>query len=312
MPLNKGQLNISKICFLSIFYQSLLNYLYKLQTTFFYDRLLIVNFLTLIAIFTTFSIKKALSREINRFSELLQKEGFSIMKTSVDLPKATKKRITQLLQILKTWESKKITSVEISNLTGWKNSLIRHDFWYLRNFQNQKAKDNSDLLKDSDNFFGVSNGYNVEKLKELIFEVLGGSPFSALEKSECKEKLYKNCCLVGISNFGETFLHSSTVQDSSFLLKAGFDTNLNLVEITSSPFPLFHTNDMSFVIKKEMIEYAILTVKDKDANLMAQRLVNYGIKGIVNMTNVILSVPQNVKVINLSVVNSLMELSIDV
>ena len=173
---------------------------------------------------------------------MLQKEGFSIMKTSVDLPKATKKRITQLLQILKTWESKKITSVEISNLTGWKNSLIRHDFWYLRNFQNQKAKDNSDLLKDSDNFFGVSNGYNVEKLKELIFEVLGGSPFSALEKSECKEKLYKNCCLVGISNFGETFLHSSTVQDSSFLLKAGFDTNLNLVEITSSPFPLFHTN----------------------------------------------------------------------
>ena len=232
------------------------------------------------------------------------------MKTSVDLPKATKKRITQLLQILKTWESKKITSVDISNLTGWKNSLIRHDFWYLRNFQNQNAT--SDYLKDSDNFFGVSNGYNVEKLKELIFEVLGGSPFSALEKSECKEKLYKNCCLVGISNFGETFLHSSTVQDSSFLLKAGFDTNLNLVEITSSPFPLFHTNDMSFVIKKEMIEYAILTVKDKDANLMAQRLVNCGIKRIVNMTNVILSVPQNVKVINLSVVNSLMELSIDV
>ena len=232
------------------------------------------------------------------------------METSVNLPTATKKRITQLLQILKSWEGKKITSVEISNLTGWKTSLIRHDFWYLRNFQNQNAT--SDYLKDSDNFFGVSNGYNVEKLKELIFEVLGGSPFSALEKSECKEKLYKNCCLVGISNFGETFLHSSTVQDSSFLLKAGFDTNLNLVEITSSPFPLFHTNDMSFVIKKEMIEYAILTVKDKDANLMAQRLVNYGIKGIVNMTNVILSVPQNVKVINLSVVNSLMELSIDV
>ena len=229
------------------------------------------------------------------------------METSVNLPTATKKRITQLLQILKTWESKKITSVEISNLTGWKNSLIRHDFWYLRNFQNQKAKDNSDLLKDSDNFFGVSNGYNVEKLKELISEVLGGSPFCLHNNLE-----NKNCCLVGISNFGETFLHSSTVQDSSFLLKAGFDTNLNLVEITSSPFPLFHTNDMSFVIKKEMIEYAILTVKDKDANLMAQRLVNCGIKGIVNMTNVILSVPQNVKVINLSVVNSLMELSIDV
>ena len=243
---------------------------------------------------------------------MLQKAGFSIMKKSVDLPTARKKRITQLLQILKTWEGKKITSVDISNLTGWKTSLIRHDFWYLRNFQNQKAKDNSDLLKDSDNFFGVSNGYNVEKLKELIFEVLGGSPFSALEKSECKEKLYKNCCLVGISNFGETFLHSSTVQDSAFLIKAGFDTNLNLVEVSSSPFPLFLFIYMAFVIKKETIEYAILTVKDKDAVLMAQRLINCGIKGIVNMTNVVLAVPKNIKVINLSVVNSLMELSIDV
>ena len=115
------------------------------------------------------------------------------MKTSVDLPKATKKRITQLLQILKTWESKKITSVEISNLTGWKNSLIRHDFWYLRNFQNQKAKTNSDLLKDSDNFFGVSNGYNVEKLKELIFEVLGGSPFclhNNLENKNARKRFF--------------------------------------------------------------------------------------------------------------------------
>ena len=88
------------------------------------------------------------------------------METSVNLPTATKKRITQLLQILKSWEGKKITSVDISNLTGWKTSLIRHDFWYLRNFQNQNAT--SDYLKDSDNFFGVSNGYNVEKLKELM------------------------------------------------------------------------------------------------------------------------------------------------
>jgi redox-sensing transcriptional repressor len=225
------------------------------------------------------------------------------METSVNLPTATKKRITQLLQILKSWEGKKITSVDISNLTGWKTSLIRHDFWYLRNFQNQNAT--SDYLKDSDNFFGVSNGYNVEKLKELIFEILGGSPFSLHNNLE-----NKNCCVVGISNFGEAFLHSTTVQDSAFLIKAGFDTNLNLVEVSSSPFPLFHTNDMAFVIKKEKIEYAILTVKDKDAVLMTQRLINCGIKGIVNMTNVVLAVPKNIKVINLSVVNSLMELSV--
>ena len=62
-------------------------------------------------------------------------------------------------------------------------------------------------------------------------------------------------------------------------------------------------------LKKEQIEFAILATDDKDANTSVQRLINCGIKGIVNMTNVVLAVPKNIKVINLSVVNSLMELS---
>ena len=97
-----------------------------------------------------------------------------------------------------------------------------------------------------------------------------------------------------------------------FTISAGFDSNVNRVEILRSTFPLYPANQIEFVVKKEQIEFAILATDDKDANTSVQRLINCGIKGIVNMTNVILSVPQNVKVINLSVVNSLMELSIDV
>ena len=59
------------------------------------------------------------------------------------------------------------------------------------------------------------------------------------------------------------------------------------------------------VIKKENIEYAILTVSDKDAQQNAKRLADCGIKGIVNMTNKILSLPKEIRVENLSILNSL-------
>ena len=62
---------------------------------------------------------------------------------------------------------------------------------------------------------------------------------------------------------------------------------------------------MNFVIKKEKIEYAILTLADKEAQKMADRLVQAGIKGIVNMTSTILKTPEEVKVQNISIKNAL-------
>ena len=62
---------------------------------------------------------------------------------------------------------------------------------------------------------------------------------------------------------------------------------------------------MSWVIKKENIRLAILTVADKDAQTMCDRLVKAGVTGIVNMTRAVLKVPDGVKVENVSVVNAL-------
>ena len=72
-----------------------------------------------------------------------------------------------------------------------------------------------------------------------------------------------------------------------------------------STFPLYPANEMQFVVKQEKIEYAILTVPSKDAQQMTDRLVKAGIKGIVNMTNLILKVPENIKVENISILNAL-------
>lgn len=205
------------------------------------------------------------------------------IKDTSNLPKPTKRRLVELLPLLNECESKKITSLALSSLTGWKASLIRHDLWLI-GFNK-----------------GVKNGYFVKEIINKINELLENKKDSQCEKQET----VKNCCIVGLGRLGAALLDESLTKQSMFVIKAGFDSNLNRVEILRSTFPLYPANKMQQVIKNENIEIAILTVEQKDAKQMAERLVSYGIKGIVNMTNQILSVPQNIKVENLSILNAL-------
>ncbi len=197
------------------------------------------------------------------------------MSETLKLPEASKKRMVQLLQILKAWPQKKITSAQISEITGWKDSLIRHDFWLL-----------------GKNLNGVSNGYSVEN---LIF---------VLEELICDSST-KNCCIVGLGRLGAALLDQSFFESSGFEIKVGFDSNLYRVEILRTSFPLYPADDMPWVIKQEKIEYAILSVQNKDAQAMTDRLVKTGIKGIVNLTQRLVKTPASVKVENLSIINAL-------
>lgn len=206
------------------------------------------------------------------------------MSDIVDLPEPTKKRMIQLLQILKAWPSEKITSLAISNSTGWKDSLIRHDLW-LAGFNK-----------------GVSNGYFVKELTATLTKVLG---LESYQNAENQVSAKKNCCIVGLGRLGAALLDENLVDGSPFVIKAGFDSNVNRVEILRSTFPLYPASEMQFIIRKEKIDYAILTVPSKDAQQMTDRLVISGIKGIVNMTNLILKTPENIKVENISILNAL-------
>ncbi len=209
------------------------------------------------------------------------------MNTSVIIPDVTRKRMVQLLQLLKAWPDNKITSVAISEATGWKNSLIRHDLWLLGYNK------------------GVSNGYHVDDLQKAICQVLGIEINNSESENQNSELSLKNCCIVGLGRLGAALLDDEITVGSSFKIKAGFDSNLYRVEVLRSSFPLYPATEMNWIIKQEKIEYAILTVKDESAQTMAEKLVNAGIKGIVNMTNTILRVPDSVKVENISILNAL-------
>lgn len=226
---------------------------------------------------------------------------------SIDLPKPTKKRLIQLLAILQKWPDKKITSVAISEASGWKSSLIRHDLWLL-GFKK-----------------GVSNGYYIEELEQALKSALNISfkkdtfmlskkesnvaytsdSSTAVVGSGSAEGIFKKVCIAGLGRLGASLLDQNLFDNSVFEICAGFDSNVNRVEILRSTFPLYPASEMDFVIKREKINFAILTVADKDAQTMANRLIKAGISGIVNMTNGLLKVPQNVKVENLSIITAL-------
>ena len=197
------------------------------------------------------------------------------MSAIVAIPEVTRKRMLTLQNLLQSWQGEKITSVQISEITGWKDSLIRHDLWLLGYNK------------------GISNGYQKDDLQEAIGQALGF------------ESEQVNCCIAGLNRLGAALLDEGTTEGSVFRIKAGFDSNVNRVEILRSTFPLYPATEMNWVIKQEKITLAILTVADKDAQTMCDRLVKAGVTGIVNMTNSVLRVPENVKVENLSIVNSL-------
>ena len=195
--------------------------------------------------------------------------------SEVVIPEATRKRMLLLINLLGVWPKDKITSVDISEQTGWKDSLIRHDLWLLGYNK------------------GVSNGYQTVDLQKAINQAL------ALEQQ------ITNVCIVGLGRLGAALLDESLVEGSNFVIKAGFDSNVNRVEILRSNFPLYPAHDMNWVIKQEKITLAILAVAEKDAQVMTDKLVAAGVSGIVNMTRAVLKVPSVVKVENLSILNAL-------
>ena len=185
------------------------------------------------------------------------------------MPNPSKKRLVILARILSQQGKKKVTSVDLSALTGWSEATIRRDISILELHQ------------------GASNGYDAGLLRDAIC--------AALDINSADSEKHR-CCIVGLGKLGEALLESSVFKGSDFELVAGFDTNFNKIEIMKSEIPLFATLDLERKIRSLKIEYAILAVPDEKAQFMADRLVSYGIKGIVNYTNIVLSLPKEIRV----------------
>ena len=189
---------------------------------------------------------------------------------SMRVSEPSKRRLV-LLEGLLARMSGRVTSRFLSELTHWNDSLIRHDIASI-GFSR-----------------GVSNGYDVHALRSAIC-----AAFSLTERAE------QRGCIVGLGRLGAALLDESMFDGSGFKIVAGFDPNVNRTEILRSTFPLYPASKLEGVVRAERIAWALLASKNEDAQALAMRLAQCGIRGIVNYTDVTLALPESVALENAS------------
>jgi redox-sensing transcriptional repressor len=197
----------------------------------------------------------------------------------MEIPGPAKDRLLYLLKLLEKGNAGFITSAQIETLTGWSSYTVRKDIACL----------NGEL--------GSTNGYE------------SGVLSAAIKKALCLDRR-RRLCVVGLGRLGSAYLNFSAFESSEFELAAGFDTNVNRVEILSSPVPLYPAYKMSEIITRFCIEIALLCVPETQAQSAAERLIASNIRGIVNFAPVVLKIPPEIAVRNVFVVDELRALSI--
>ncbi|MCL2044051.1 MAG: CoA-binding protein [Treponema sp.] len=204
-----------------------------------------------------------------------------------------KERLLQLMLILEqhrqTGNSGPVTSAQAEQLTGWPRDTIRKDISCLSHSAVMMAAGNSAP--------GGHTGYDPEILIPLIKNVLGLSS---------KRKF----CVVGLGRLGSAYLNFSPPELAEFELAAGFDTNVNRVEMLRSSSPLYPAYKLAEVISRFTIEIALICVPANAAQATAEKCAAAGIRGILNFAPVALSLPPEVAVRNVYIADELRSLAI--
>ena len=141
-------------------------------------------------------------------------------------------------------------------------------------------------------------GYNVERLRSEVADILGMNDSHTV-------------IILGAGNLGRALIENFHFRESGFRLTAAFDIDPVLVGTRLGGVPVYHINMLENYMKEHKVNVAVLTVPASVARESATVLMNCGVDGIWNFTNVELpKQPQSeVKVENVHFADSLLTLS---
>jgi redox-sensing transcriptional repressor len=208
------------------------------------------------------------------------------------IPEPAKERLLYLMRVLEKSGGKPLTSGELETLTGWSSCTIRKDISFL-------GADCGPRGGEVNKKVGTSCGYNPETLIPAIKAALG------LDRR-------RRFCVVGLGRLGSAYLNFRSFELEEFELAAGFDSNVNRVEILKSAVPLYPAYKINEVVNRFAIEIALLCVPGEAAQASAEKLAAAGIRGIVNFAPVVLSLPPEIAVRNVYVTDELRALAVKI
>ncbi len=138
----------------------------------------------------------------------------------------------------------------------------------------------------------LRKGYNVQELIDLIGDII-----------DTKEGL--NVAIVGIGNLGRAMINYFNGKRTKLSIVAAFDSNPDKVERAFSGVKCYHIDQMGEIIKNENISIGIITVPAGAAPEITEKLVNSGIKGILNFTPKPVNVPSRIYLEEYDMITSL-------
>ena len=138
----------------------------------------------------------------------------------------------------------------------------------------------------------LRKGYNIQELIDLIGDII-----------DTKEGL--NVAVVGIGNLGRAMINYFNGKRTKLSIVAGFDSNPDKIDRIYSGVKGYHIDRLAEIIKDENISIAIITVPAGAAPEIADKLVNAGIKGILNYTPKPVQVPSHIYLEEYDMITSL-------
>ena len=201
-----------------------------------------------------------------------------------DISDRVVQRLTDYLSILKEVRKYEegINSIEISKIMDTTSAQVRKD---LSTFGE----------------FGVrGKGYDIEKLIEIIEEILGINKVN-------------DVIIVGHGKMGEMITSNSKVLGKGFKIVGVFDKDREKigVKISDLKMEIRDVDTVGEFIKNstDIVETAILAVVKEQAQVAAEKLIKDGIKAILNMTTYKLELPKNIVVVDMDISAKLQELN---
>ena len=172
----------------------------------------------------------------------------------------------------------RISSKELGEKIGFTASQIRQDLNCFGDFGQQ------------------GYGYNVKELLNEINGILGLS------------KEYK-MIIVGAGNIGQAIANYTNFEKLAINLVGIFDVNPKLIGLKIRDVEVIDIDELVNFLKATPIDIGVICVSKNSAQIVADMMVQNGVKGIWNFAPVDLEVPEEIIVENVHLSESLLTLS---
>lgn len=190
------------------------------------------------------------------------------------IPESTIRRLSLYLRFLQEAAAvgqATISSDELAQRGGTTSAQVRKDLSFFGSFGKRGL------------------GYSVPELLRALEGILG------LDRSW-------NVALVGAGKIGSALISYRNFQQRGFVIRAVFDSDPQKIGRRWGSATILPDNQMESVLRAEQIEMAIIAVPGEAAQPVADRLVDAGIRAILNFAPVRLRVPEKVALRNVDMV----------